>query len=117
MSQQTLNGQAVEVVIIAADGTTLDEPLTPREAWTVQAVDTFLKGNAEFQVAYPGAKLERVETNRGVQENRQGRYYLRYHHDGGATEFWGYLSTKPKFDFRKGIVGIVATPDTPTPIT
>jgi len=56
-----------------------------------------------------------VESNRGVQENRQGRYYLRYHHDGGTTEFWGHLSAKPKFDFRKGIIGIVATPDMPTP--
>ena len=113
MSQQTINGQIVEVVIIAADGTTLEETLTPRETWTVQAVDVFLKGNAEFQAAYQGAKLERVESDRGVQENRQGRYYLRYHHDSGVTEFWGYLSAKPKFDFKKGVVGIVAAPNTP----
>ena len=115
MSQQTINSQAVEVVIIAADGTTLEETLTPRETWTVQAVDAFLKGNAEFQAAYPGARLERVESNRGIQENRQGRYYLRYRHAGGVTEFWGYLSTKPKFDFKKGVVGVVAAPDTPKP--
>lgn len=115
MSQQTINDHEVEVILIAADGATLNEALTPREQWTVQAVDAFLKDNAEFQAAYPGAQLVRVESNRGVQENRQGRYYLRYHHDGGATEFWGHLSAKPKFDFRKGIIGIVATPDMPTP--
>src|SRR5512147_1464722 len=109
MSQQTLNNQTVEVAIIAADGATRNEPLTPREAWTVAAVDAFLKGNAEFQAAYPGARLAQVESNRGVQENRQGRYYLRYQYDHGTTEFWGHLSIKPKFDFRKGIVGIVAT--------
>ena len=113
MSQQSINDQAVEVAILGADGTTLNETLTPREAWTVQAVDAFLKGNAEFQATYPGATLVRVDSNRGVQENRQGRYYLRYQYDHGATEFWGHLSPKPKFDFRKGIVGIVATPDTP----
>src|SRR5512139_4290556 len=113
MSQQTLNDQTVDVAIIAADGATLQETLTPREAWTVQAVDAFLKSNAEFQEAYPGATLARVESNRGVDEHRQGRYYLRYHHDGGATEFWGYLSAKPKFDFKKGVVGMVAAPDTP----
>ena len=52
-------------------------------------MDTFLKANAEFQAAYPGAKLERVESNRGVEERHQGRYYLRYHHDGGATGYPG----------------------------
>ena len=77
------------MAIIAADGAPLEETLTPREAWTVQAVDAFLKSNAEFQAAYPDAQLERVESNRGVAENRQGRYYLRYHYDHGATEFWG----------------------------
>ncbi|HYQ90753.1 MAG TPA: hypothetical protein VES89_01425 [Candidatus Competibacteraceae bacterium] len=113
MSQQTLNDQTVDVAIIAADGATLQETLTPREAWTVQAVDAVLKQNAEFQAAYPGATLVRVESNRGVADNRQGRYYLRYQSDHGATEFWGYLSRQPTFDFKKGIVGVVATPHTP----
>ena len=88
--------------------------LTPREAWTVGAVDACLKDHAEFQAAYPGATLVRVESNRGVAENRQGRYYLRYQYDHGATEFWGYLSSKSKFDFRKGTVGLVATSEAPT---
>jgi hypothetical protein len=113
MMPQTLNGQPVEVAIIAADGAMLDELLTPREAWTAQAVDAYLNRNAEFQAAYPGAKLVRVESNRGIAENRHGRYYLRYQYDHGATEFWGYLSRQPAFDFKKGVVGVVATPDTP----
>lgn len=114
MSRQTINGEEVEVMVMAADGTTTEETLTSREVWTVQAVDSFLRGNPEFQAAYPGAHLERVESNRGVKENRQGRYYLRYRYGtGAATEFWGYLSPRPKFDFRKGVVGVVATPDTP----
>ena len=52
----------------------LNEILTPREAWTVGAVDAFLKGHGEFQTAHPGAQLKRVESNRGVAENCQGRY-------------------------------------------
>lgn len=115
MTQHTLNGQSVEVAIIAADGASLNETLTPREAWTVEAVDAFLKHHAEFQAAYPGATLVRVDSNRGVADNRQGRYYLRYQYHTGATEFWGYVSATPKFDFRKGTVGIVAAPETPTP--
>ena len=115
MSQQFINDPAVEVAILAADGTTLNDILTPREAWTIEAVDAFLKSNAAFQAAYPGARLTRVESNRGVQENRQGRYYLRYQYHTGATEFWGYVSSKPKFDFKHGIVGVVATPNISKP--
>jgi hypothetical protein len=112
MTPPTINSQTVEVATIAADGATLDEPLTPRDAWTVEAVDAFLRQNAEFQAAYPGATLVRVESNRGVADNRQGRYYLRYRYDTGATEFWGYLSRQPTFDFKRGVVGVVATPET-----
>jgi len=51
---------------------------------------------------------------RGVDEHRQGRYYLRYRSAGGVTEFWGHLShDQPKFDFKKGVVGVVTTPETP----
>ena len=38
MTQQMINGQAVEVTIIAADGKTLEETLTPREACTTWKV-------------------------------------------------------------------------------
>src|SRR5512144_2944603 len=112
MDTQTINGHPVDVVIIAADGATRDEPLTPRERWTVAAVDAVLKGNPAFQAAYPGAQLVRVDANRSVAETRQGRYYLRYQYAGGATELWGYLSRTPRFDFKEGVVGVVATPAT-----
>jgi hypothetical protein len=115
MSCDTLNGQTVDVIAIGPDGKTVDTPLTPRERWTVEAVDRVIRDNAAAQHAYPEATLQRVDSMRGVSEHRHGRYYLRYHWAQGSTEFFGYLSPKqPTFDFKKGIVGVVATPDTPT---
>jgi hypothetical protein len=115
MSMQLINDLPVEVIIIAADGTSdTAAALLPRELATVQAVDAFLRANEEFRTAYPEARLERVESMRGVDEHRQGRYYLRYCYAGGVTEFWGHVSRgRPKFDFKKGIVGIVAASETP----
>src|SRR5512144_2944607 len=100
MDTQTINGHPVDVVIIAADGATRDEPLTPRERWTVAAVDAVLTGNPAFQAAYPAAQLVRVDANRSVAETRQGRYYLRYHDAGGAMHFWGYRSSSARVDFK-----------------
>ena len=113
MNRQTINGTSVEVVIIAADGTTdAMATLLPGELATVEAVATVLQANDQFKTAYPDARLERVESNRGVDEHRQGRYYLRYRHPAGVTEFWGHVSRKPTFDFKKGVVGVV-TPGRP----
>jgi hypothetical protein len=115
MSRDTINGQNVKVVVIGLDEKTVDTPLTLRERWTVEAVDQAVRTNAAVQAAYPEATLQRVDSMRGVSELRHGRYYLRYHWAQGSTEFWGYLSPKqPTFDFKKGIVGVVATPDTHT---
>jgi hypothetical protein len=114
MSQQPINGALVEVVVVAADGTSSDAPLTPRELWTIAAVDTALQTNVEFTAAYPRARLARVDAMRGVEEHRNGRYYLRYQWQQGVTEFWGHVSRKtPTFDCKKGVVGVVVTPDTP----
>ena len=114
MSHDTINGQNVEVVVLGPDGKTVDTSLTPREHWTVEAVDQAIRSNADVQHAYPGATMQRVDSMCGVSERRRGRYYLRYHWDKGVTEFWGYLSPKqPTFDFKKGVVGVVATPATP----
>lgn len=116
MSCETINGQSVEVVVIGPDGKTVDTPLTPRERWTVAAVDQAVRAHAAVQAAYPAAALQRVDSMRGIPEHRHGRYYLRYHWAQGNAEFWGYLSPKqPAFDFQKGVVGVVATPDTPAP--
>ena len=114
MSRETINGQSVEVVVIGPDGKPVETPLTPRERWTVEAVDRAVRTNTAVQQAYPEAALQRVDSTRGVPEHRHGRYYLRYQWAKGVTEFWGYLSPKqPTFDFKKGIVGVVATPETP----
>src|SRR5262245_60492567 len=77
MSQDTINGQSVEVVVIGPDGKPVEPPLTPRERWTVAAVDQAIRSNATVQTAYPGATLQRVDSMRGVSERRHGRYYLR----------------------------------------
>jgi hypothetical protein len=113
MGKQTINGKEVEVVIISPVGTPeASATLTPRELATVQAVDTALQAHPEFQAAYQDARLERVESTRGVDEYRQGRYYLRYHHASGTAEFWGHVSRKPTLNFKKGVVGIIVH-DTP----
>ena len=104
--------------MIGPAGKTVDTPLTPRERWTVEAVDRAVRTNAAAQRAYPEAALQRVDSMRGISEHRHGRYYLRCHWAKGTTEFWGYLSPKqPTFNFKKGVVGVVATPDTPPPPT
>jgi ABC-type Zn uptake system ZnuABC Zn-binding protein ZnuA len=101
MSKQTINGDEVEVKVFAPDGTMeASAALTERELATVQAADAALKTNPEFQAAYPDARLEGVESMRGMDEHQEGRYYLRYHSASGATEFWGHVSRKPKIDFK-----------------
>ena len=110
MSKQMINGEEAEakVKVFAPDGTMeASTALTERELATVQAVDAALKANPEFQAVYPDARLELVESMRGMDEHREGRYYLRYHSASGATEFWGHVSRKPKLDFKKGRVGVV----------
>jgi hypothetical protein len=113
MGKQTINGEAVEVVIISPAGTPdASVTLTPRELTTVQAVDAALQAHPEFQAACPDARLTRIESMRGVDERRQGRYYLTYHHASGTAEFWGHVSRKSKVDFKKGVVGVLVH-DTP----
>jgi hypothetical protein len=106
MTTQTINGAAVEIVVILADGKT--DPaatLDAREAATVAAVDLARRADAAFQAAYPSAALVRVDSMRGVEETRNGRYYLRYRYAGGVTEFWGHVGQQAKIDFKKGSVG------------
>ena len=115
MKTQTINGAAVEIDVIAADGKT--DPaamLDARETATVEAVDQALRATASFRTAYPQAALVRVESMRGVDEKRNGRYYLRYRYAGGVTEFWGHIAKQLKIDFKKGIVGVVLETDPST---
>ncbi len=93
--------------MINAEGKTdTDAILNPREVATVEAVDAALQATQSFQTSYPHAVLERVESMRGIEEKRNGSYYLRYRHAGGVTEFWGHVSRDLKIDFKKGIVGV-----------
>src|SRR5713101_8654993 len=112
MSTQQINKQNIEVVVIGPDGKAdATATLTEREVATVEAVDATLHANEQFRTAYPGAKLVRVDSNRGVDEKRNGRYYLRYKHQTGGTEFWGHIAKVPAFDFKKGVVGVqIPTP-------
>jgi hypothetical protein len=108
MSKQMINGDEVEVKVFAPDGTMeASAALTECELATVQAAGAALKANPEFQAVYLGARLEWVESMRGMDEHREGRYYLRYQYASGATEFWGHVSRKPMVDFKKGRVGVV----------
>ena len=92
-------GQAdVEVVIFDAGGRPVEEPMTPRERWTVEALNATLLADPTFGKQYPGAALERVEVMRGIEELGAGRYYLRYRTSAAPApvEFWGGLAKGKK---------------------
>ena len=88
--------------------------LAAREVATVEAVDITLQAETQFTTTYPNAHLVRVESNRGINEHRQGRYYLRYQHAGGTAEFWGHVAKTTSVDFKKGVVGVPLA-QTPSP--
>jgi hypothetical protein len=73
---------------------------------TFESLDCTLKAHPAFQSAYPNARLIRIDSNRGIQEGEVGRYYLRYQHETGITEFWGYHSNITYVDCEQGLVGI-----------
>ena len=107
MKRQLPNGQnEIDVQIIAEDGTSLNQDLLPTEAIFFESLDRALKANPEFQAAYPNAKLIRIDSNRGIRESEAGRYYLRYQHDKGITEFWGHHASSTYVDCDQGLLGI-----------
>jgi len=107
MKRQLPNGQdEIDILIIAEDGTSLNQDLLPDEVVTFEGLDRTLKSNPEFQAAYPNAKLIRIDSNRGIKEDEAGRYYLRYQHDKGITEFWGHHASITYIDCDQGLVGI-----------
>jgi hypothetical protein len=105
--QTTINGQAVEAIIIAADGTEVMEALQPAERDLLAKIDAVLQANPRFRRAYPGARLTRIDSNRGLDKRDEGRFYLRYQHKKGMAEFWGNASDVEGVDIGKGIVGVV----------
>jgi hypothetical protein len=107
MKRQLPNGpDEIDILIIAEDGTSLNQDLLPDEVVTFEGLDHTLKSNPEFQAAYPNAKLIRIDSNRGIKEDEAGRYYLRYQHDKGITEFWGHHASITYIDCDQGLVGI-----------
>jgi len=96
----------VDVQVISEDGTSLEEDLFPDEIVAFENIDLTLKANLQFQAAFPNGKLFRIDSNRGIKQDEAGRYYLRYQHDKGITEFWGHHTEKPYVDCAQGLVGI-----------
>jgi hypothetical protein len=107
MKRHIFNGQdEIDIQIIAEDGTALDPDLLPDEVVTFENLDHTLKVCPEFQAAYPNAKLIRIDLCRGTQDDEAGRYYLRYQHDAGITEFWGHHANITYVNCDQGLVGI-----------
>lgn len=104
MRSETINGQAAEICVIAADGTELDEGLTPKERDLLERLDAALQADAGFQAAHQGAALVRVDSNRGLADGDEGRFYLRYKHKAGMAEFWGNVGGKARVNLKRGVV-------------
>jgi hypothetical protein len=106
MQSETINGQAVEICVIAEDGSELAEGLTAHERELLERIDATLRADAGFKAAHAEAKLVRVDSNRGLADTDEGRFYLRYQHQGGMAEFWGNLADVLTVDIKGGIVGV-----------
>ena len=103
----TINGQQVETLVNNADGTPGGNDFTPQELAVVTAADTALHQDANFQNAYPGARLSRVESNRGVEDHRDGRFSLRYDVPGQVPqEFWAHVAKEGHVNLKTGVVGV-----------
>lgn len=113
MRTQRINEQEVQTVVITPAGSESAERLTPQEVRVIEELDKALRSNLEFQRAYPGAKLTRVDSMRALADHQPGRYYLRYENRETTTEFWGYLSPHPRLDFKQGLVGVSLPSDAP----
>ena len=91
--------------IIEADGRS-GTALEQTELDLITAIDARLRQHEAFAQAYPGARLTRVDSNRMLQDTEEGRFYLRYHHAGGDTEFWGHKAAASAFDLARGIIAV-----------
>ncbi len=108
MSTLMLNGKEVEVVVIAANGIT-DETasLTNLEQTMILAIDAALKADAEFLHMFQEAQLVRVDSILGLKDTEKGRFYLRYKHSKGMTEYFGNVGKKLKINNKRGVVTVV----------
>lgn len=72
MITATINNQAVDVEIIEAEfrsGTALDQA----ELDLIAEIDTRLRNHPDFVKAYPGARLDHVDSNRMLEDTEEGR--------------------------------------------
>jgi hypothetical protein len=106
MQKTTINGQDIDAVTIAADGTEAADGLQPSERDLLAKIDAALKADAGFAKACPDARLIRIDSNRGFTDRDAGRFYLRYQHKGkgGMAEFWGNAADTTTVDMKGGIV-------------
>lgn len=107
MQHDNINGQDIDSVIIAPDGTQATEGLTPVERDLLERIDGLLRMDSGFAEQYPEARLIRIDSNRGLSDRDEGRFYLRYKHIGGMAEFWGNVANVSRVDIENGIVGVV----------
>lgn len=104
MQQDKINGQTVEVCVIAEDGSELAEALTATERGLLDRMDAALRADPAFRAEYQDAALVRVDSNRGLGDGDFGRFYLRYRHQGGMAEFWGNVGDAVSVDVENGAV-------------
>lgn len=104
MLKDTINGQEIEVAVIAADGTDTGDALRQDERSLLSKIDAAIQADAGFANEYPDARLVRADSNRGVGDRDGGRFYLRYRHKGGMAELWGNVADEPKVDIGSGVV-------------
>lgn len=102
----TINGNSVKVMIVASDGSLDLKPLTSRELQSIAALDRALQSSSEFQERYPQARLQRVESMRGIPEHLAGRYYMLYSSAKVSIEFWGGVGQDRSIDFEQGLVSV-----------
>ena len=107
MQKTTINGQAVEVCVIAADGNEAADGLQQGERELLAKIDAALRADAGFAKACPDARLVRVDSNRGFADRDAGRFYLRYQHKAGMAEFWGNAADVLTVDIKGGTVGVL----------
>jgi len=108
MQTDNINGQAVDVVIIGADGIEVVEALQQGECELLSRIDTALQAEARFSKSCPEARLVRIDSNRGFGDREECRFYLRYQHSGkgGFAEYWGHVGDVAHLDMRRGIISV-----------
>ena len=106
MQKDTINGQEIEVAVIAADGTDTGDGLGADERHLLSKIDSAIHADAGFANACPAAILVRADSNRGFGDREEGRFYLCYKHKGGIAEFWGNAGDLPNVDVGSGVVAV-----------